>query len=90
MRGTEGEAVANVKRAHAIDWFYCGECRTLVERQEPIDELPRLPDGRDPASTARWIEKVLKGEEPAPRAIREQARQCVRVSKLLREKPESA
>lgn len=90
MRGTEGEPVANAKRAHAIDWLHEGERTTLSERQEPTDEPPRLPAASDAATTARWIEMALKGDEPVPAAIEEQVGHCLRVSKLLGEKSRSA
>lgn len=84
MRGTEGEAVANAKRAQQITWFHGGTCTTLVERQEPVDELPALPDSPDAITTAAWIQAVLKGKQPVPFAIAEQARHCIEVARQLR------
>ncbi|HXA46055.1 MAG TPA: DNA-binding protein YbiB [Burkholderiaceae bacterium] len=84
MRGTEGETVANAKRAQQIEWFHGQECTTLVERQAPVDELPALPLSPDAENTATWIQGVLDERYPVPPAIAEQVAHCVRVSKQLR------
>jgi anthranilate phosphoribosyltransferase len=83
MRGTEGETVANAKRAQQIDWFHQGECTTLVQKQAPVDALPVLPSTHDAASTAVWIQSVLSGERPVPAAVAEQVEQCLHVSRLI-------
>jgi anthranilate phosphoribosyltransferase len=84
MRGTEGETVANPKRANQIDWFHAGQRQVLVERQPPQDDLPELPEGSDAASTARWIAAALRGEKPVPAAIVEQVGHCRDVAAGLR------
>jgi anthranilate phosphoribosyltransferase len=81
MRGTEGETVANSKRANQIDWFHNGQRTVLVERQAPVDDMPELPGQLDAASTSAWIERALKGEVPIPASITEQVAQCVQVAK---------
>jgi anthranilate phosphoribosyltransferase len=83
MRGTEGETVANPHRAQQIDWFHGRERTLLVERDAPTDDLATLPEGRDAAATARWIERALCGEEPVPAPIAAQVAQCVRVARAL-------
>lgn len=83
MRGTEGETVANPKRANQIDWFHAGEKVTLVERQPPQDSLPELPEGSDAPTTARWIQRALQGEVPIPAAISDQVGHCLRISRAL-------
>jgi anthranilate phosphoribosyltransferase len=83
MRGTEGETVANAKRAQQIDWFHEGICTTLVQKQSPVDELPPLPDGRDAASTAAWIKLALDGAQPTPAPILDQVEQCLLVSRTI-------
>lgn len=88
MHGTEGETVANAKRAHEINWFHEGECTVLVQRQSPVDELPPLPGATDATSTAEWIQAVLRGEQPVPAPILEQVEHCLLVSKRLRAKQE--
>ncbi|MFJ7568013.1 DNA-binding protein YbiB [Herminiimonas sp. NPDC097707] len=86
MRGTEGETVANAKRAQQISWMHEGECTILVQKQEPVDELPPLPAERDAVTTGRWIEAALRGEELIPTSILEQVEQCLLVAKDLQSK----
>jgi anthranilate phosphoribosyltransferase len=88
MRGTEGETVANAKRAQQIDWFHQGECTTLVQKQPAVDALPPLPAQRDAATTAAWIKAALAGEQPIPVPIAEQVEHCLLVSKRIQEKQE--
>lgn len=83
MRGTEGETVANAKRAQQIDWFHDGERSILVEKQQPVDELPVLPAARDAATTAAWIRSALAGKQPIPAPITEQVEHCLLVAKRL-------
>lgn len=83
MRGTEGETVANAKRAQQISWMHENECTVLVQRQEPVDDMPPLPASRDAAVTAKWIEAALRGDEPIPISISEQVEQCLLIAKRL-------
>jgi anthranilate phosphoribosyltransferase len=86
MRGTEGETVANAKRAQQIDWFHDGARTTLVQKQAPVDEIPPLPEKRDAASTAEWIKAALAGTQPVPAPIADQVEQCLLVSKSIQAK----
>jgi anthranilate phosphoribosyltransferase len=86
MRGTEGETVANAKRAQQIEWFHDGERTTLVHKQAPVDELPLLPLQSDAASTAAWIQKALQDEQLVPASIAEQVKQCLQVANILQAK----
>jgi anthranilate phosphoribosyltransferase len=90
MRGTEGEAVANAKRAQKIEWFHDNQRTILVDRQSPVDVLPCLPSGSDAAMTAEWIQQALQDERLVPDAISEQVKHCVLVSKELQAKYRSA
>jgi anthranilate phosphoribosyltransferase len=83
MRGTEGETVANAKRAQQIEWFHERQRTTLVERQVPVDELPQLPERSDAAATAAWIAATLRGECPVPGPIVEQVEHCCAVSRQV-------
>lgn len=83
MRGTEGETVANAKRAQQIDWFHDGQRSTLVQKQAPVDELPPLPSQRDARTTAQWIRAALAGEQPVPVPILDQVEQCLIVCRRL-------
>ena len=84
MRGTEGETVAHANRAQQIDWFHGGQRTLLVPRDAPTDALAQLPLDRDAATTAAWIARALRGEEPVPASITEQVAQCVLASRALR------
>jgi anthranilate phosphoribosyltransferase len=84
MRGTEGETVANARRAQQITWFHDGQGTVLVEREAPNDEAPPLP-AADAAATAVWISAALRGEHLVPPAIEEQVEHCLRVAKQLRQ-----
>ncbi|MFL9926443.1 DNA-binding protein YbiB [Herbaspirillum lusitanum] len=84
MRGTEGETVANARRAQQIEWFHGGSKTVLVEKQSVAEELPDLPEGRDAETTARWIESVLEGKRAVPQAIEEQVGHCLSVASAIR------
>ncbi|MBP0598789.1 DNA-binding protein YbiB [Herbaspirillum sp. LeCh32-8] len=84
MRGTEGETVANARRAQRIEWFSAGVRTELVEKQSVAEDLPDLPEGRDAATTAAWIAEVLDGRRPVPEAIAEQVDHCVNVAAAIR------
>ncbi|MBC7452502.1 MAG: DNA-binding protein YbiB [Massilia sp.] len=86
MRGTEGETVANVKRAQRIDWLHQGQRSTLFDKQERADAAPDLPAERDAVTTARWIEQVLAGACEVPPAIAEQVEHCLQVARIVRER----
>lgn len=85
MRGTEGETVANARRANRIDWFHDHQCTVLVEKQEPVDELPPLPSQSDASSTAIWITEALNGKHPIPTPIAKQVEHCLYVTRRLQE-----
>ncbi|HVL74965.1 MAG TPA: DNA-binding protein YbiB [Noviherbaspirillum sp.] len=84
MRGTEGETVANAKRGQQIAWFHEHQRTVLAERQAPTDDTPPLPEASDAASTARWIEAVLKGKQAVPGPIGGQIEHCLNVARGLR------
>ena len=83
MRGTEGETVAHAKRAQAVIWFHKNQASTLIERQEPVDEMPPLPTASDAATTADWIMQALEGKQPIPVPISEQVAQCVQIARQM-------
>ena len=84
MRGTEGETVANAKRAQSVTWFHNNQATVLVEKQSPVDELPPLPVASDAETTAAWIVEVLAHRQPVPEPIAEQVRQCLNVARKLK------
>ena len=74
MRGTEGEPVANARRPAMIERFLGGASHPIVAGETGVvRSLPILPESRDAATTANWIQAVLSGERPVPEAI---AAQC--------------
>ena len=86
MRGTEGETVANAKRAQAVTWFHDNQAQVLIEKQAPVDESPPLPEASDAKPTAEWVLQALEGQQPVPEPIAEQVRQCVQVARQMRER----
>lgn len=73
MRGTEGEPVANARRPATIERFLDGRASLVVPGETGVvRSLPILPESRDAASTALWIQAVLSGERPVPEAIEAQ------------------
>jgi anthranilate phosphoribosyltransferase len=84
MRGTEGETVANVKRAQQIDWLHDHQRTIISEKQLSANAIPDLPAERDAATTAQWIGSVLRDELPIPAAIAEQIEHCLRVAKEIK------
>jgi anthranilate phosphoribosyltransferase len=86
MRGTEGETVANAKRAQQVSWLHDHQCTVLVQKQETVDELPPLPLQRDASTTAEWIKSALNGGQPVPVPIAEQVEHCLHVARLVHAK----
>ncbi|SAL21721.1 DNA-binding protein YbiB [Caballeronia telluris] len=82
-RGTEGEAVADTRRQVQVDWFHDGHSETLLSAERSSADAPAaaLPDSLDAATTARWIETVLRGEVPIPPTV---ARQVELISDVVR------
>ena len=82
-RGTEGEAVADTRRQVQVDWFHDGHVRDAVLGGALAADAPpvELPESLDAATTARWIESVLRGEVPVPPAV---ARQVEVIADVVR------
>ena len=69
LRGTEGEPVADPRRAPKLEVFIAGQPRADLSRaahEGVLTELPLLPRGFDAATTALYIQAVVSGEKPAP------------------------
>jgi anthranilate phosphoribosyltransferase len=84
MRGTEGETVANARRAQQIEWFHERQCTVLVQKQGPVDVMPPLPPSNEATATATWIREALEGAQPVPQPIAEQVEHCLLVSRQIR------
>ena len=74
MRGSEGEAVAGMKRMFQVDWIEGGATRMLA----PADHRPMgrpvvLPPADDAVATAAWVQAALAGEQPVPENVARQA-----------------
>ncbi|MDU6079359.1 MAG: DNA-binding protein YbiB [Pantoea sp.] len=80
LNGTEGEVYASPLRCPAISFIpgAGGEAEVWVERQP--EAAPELPADKSAEATARWTERVLKGERPVPQALRLQIACCLRAS----------
>jgi anthranilate phosphoribosyltransferase len=75
MRGTEGEPVADPRRAPKLDVFIDGRPRPDLSRpahEGVLTELPVLPRTNDAATTAVYIQSVVSGEKPAPGPLTQQ------------------
>lgn len=86
MRGTEGEPVADPRRAPRLDVFLSGVLRADLARpahEGVLTELPVLPRSNDAATTARYIQSVLSGEKPAPGPLTQQVDCLVRSLQAL-------
>ena len=84
LRGTEGEAVADARRAPRWQAFVKGQALALQEGQSgSLSSLPDLPVAIDAASTAAYIRAVLDGAQPLPESIALQVQHLVELSKKI-------
>jgi anthranilate phosphoribosyltransferase len=75
MRGTEGEPVADPRRSPKLDLYLAGHWRADLSRPAQdgvLAELPVLPRSHDAATTARYIQSVVSGEQPPPMPLVQQ------------------
>ena len=69
LRGTEGEPVADPRRAPRMQGFVGGVQRCLHETQAgSLAEMPDLPQ-RDAHATVQYIQAVMAGTVPVPEPI---------------------
>jgi anthranilate phosphoribosyltransferase len=80
LRGAEGEAVAHPRREPAVEWL---NGKTPEVWSMTTEENPALPEGREAAATAGWIQEVLDGKRAVPAAIAHQAACCVRAVRAM-------
>ena len=70
LRGTEGEVVADARRLPQMDGFIAGRRVTLQEgKKGTLTDLPHLPREIDAATTAAYIQDVIKGKKPVPDSL---------------------
>ncbi len=73
MRGSEGEAVAGMKRMFQVDWIERGATRVLAPAdQRPMGRPVVLPPADDAVATAAWVQAALSGEQPVPENVARQ------------------
>ena len=81
LRGTEGEVVADARRMPQMEAFINGQHQLLQEGQSgTLAALPDLPKSTDAASTAAYIQAVMKGDKPVPAAIARQVEHILRLA----------
>ena len=81
MRGTEGEPVADPRRAPKLDIYIAGELRPELSssaQEGVLSALPLLPRSHDAATTALYIQSVVSGEKPAPAPLLQQVECLIR------------
>jgi anthranilate phosphoribosyltransferase len=79
LRGTEGEPVADARRAPRIEAFRDGQRHELLPAQAgPLTVLPDLPKDTGADVTAAYIRGVLAGENPVPTPILRQVERILR------------
>ena len=80
LRGAEGEAVAHPRREPVIDWL---NGKSVETWRAGAADNPLLPENRDAAVTAEWIQGALADRHPIPAAITHQVACCVKAAKWL-------
>ena len=87
MRGTEGEPVADARRAPRIDaWLgglLVGELG-MAAHEGVLTTLPVLPRSQDAATTACYVQSVVSGAVPAPAPIAGQVETVLRMLAAMR------
>ncbi len=81
LRGTEGEPVADPRRQPRLQVFLDGRLRedlSLAPQEGALTSLPVLPKAIDAATTARYVQSVISGEQPAPLPVQQQVHCIVR------------
>ncbi len=84
LRGTEGESVADARRAPQMDGFVHGVHSVLSEVQAgSLAVLPEMPETIDADSTALYIHEVLAGKKPVPTPIAQQVEHILHLLKQI-------
>jgi len=82
LRGTEGEAVADPRRAPAMASIFRGTLHASYAAAEgSLETLPALPTTTDAEATANYIRDVLNDRLPVPAPV---ALQLARIDALAR------
>lgn len=81
LRGTEGEPVADPRRAPKLQVVLAGAERPELShagQEGPLTQLPLLPASHDAATTALYVQAVLSGEKPSPAPLEQQVQVLLR------------
>nr|WP_315225262.1 DNA-binding protein YbiB [uncultured Albidiferax sp.] len=86
LRGTEGEVVADARRAPQMTGYLRGQPQLMQEAQSgPLAAVPELPKEIDADSTATYIRDVLAGRKPVPAPIAQQVAHILRLTHHISE-----
>jgi anthranilate phosphoribosyltransferase len=88
LRGAAGEPVADARRRPWMSSWLQGRpapALSLPAQDGPLTHWPVLPQARDAATTALYVQAVLAGEKPMPPPIGEQLTLLLRVLQALDE-----
>ena len=89
LRGTEGEAVADARRAPQMDGFVNGvHCNLHTPQPGSITTVPDLPKAIDADTTAQYIHAVLLGAKPVPAPIAMQVEHILQLLEQITQRPE--
>ena len=84
LRGTEGEVVADARRAPKMTGYLRGQPTLMQEAQSgPLAVVPDLPKEIDADSTADYIREVLAGRKPVPAPIAQQVAHILQLTKQV-------
>jgi anthranilate phosphoribosyltransferase len=75
LRGTEGEPVADPRRAPKLQVFVAGTAHpefSMAAQEGVLTQLPVLPASHDAPTTAHYIQSVISGEKPMPAPLEQQ------------------
>ncbi len=92
LRGTEGEPVADPRRAPRLQVVLAGQPRPELSTQAQdgvLTELPVLPRSNDAATTALYVQSVLSGEKSMPAPLEQQV-QALLQALVAMEQPATA
>ena len=83
LRGTEGEPVADARRAPQMDFFHNGSTQTVQAAQAgALQSIPDLPTA-NAESTAQYIQEILNQQRAVPAPIALQVQHILQALKSL-------
>jgi anthranilate phosphoribosyltransferase len=83
LRGTEGEPVADARRAPQMDFFHDGKTQTVQAAQTgALQSIPEMP-AANAESTAQYIQEILNQQRAVPVPIALQVQHILQALKSL-------